>query len=168
MQTTMRKPIPAISADTLTIIGMFRELDGSEKTVTKEDLRAAIGRDPGSLVYTALRHMLREYGVVIKYVRKRGGWCRREGADNLLDRKDGISSMRRKARREGERLSVVDFAKLTDPQRVEICSVASIFGAVSHMATSHGIKRIEGAIQKADAAGLPIGKTLALFHNGQT
>ena len=160
--------IKAISPDTLTLIGMLRELDTPEKVMTKEAAKQAIGRDPTGLMGTAIRHMLRDHGVVVKYVREKGGWCRRDGADNLLDRRDGISSMRRKARHESERLSVIDFSKLSDPQKVETCSVASIFGAVAHVATAHGIKRIEGAIQKADAAGLPIGKTLALFHeNGK-
>jgi hypothetical protein len=165
MELTTKKLIPAISPDTLTIIGMMRELDTPEKTITKDDMRKAIGRDPSGLIHTALRHMLHDHGIVIKYVRDRGGWCRRDGADNLVDRKDGLTSMRRKARHESERLSVVDFAKLTDPQKVEACCVASLFGAVSHLATSNGIKRIEAAVTKADAAGLPIGKTLALFHD---
>ncbi len=168
MEVTTQKVIRVISPDTLTIISMFRELDSPEKVVTKDDLRAAIGRDPTGLIPTALRRMLRDHNTVIEWDRSVGGWRNMIGNDNLLGRKSGLSSIRRKARRNSEKLSVIDFAKLTDSQKVETCAVASICGAVAHVSTAHGMKRIESAIQKADAAGLPIGKTLALFHENGT
>ena len=168
-ETTRRKLIPAISPCTLTIIGIFRELINSpEKLVTKEELRVAIGRDPMGLVQTAIRHMLRDHGIVIEWDRTARGWRNMVGADNLLNRKDGISSLRRKSRRESEKLSVIDFGKLSDPQKLETCAVASVFGTVTHFSTSSTIRRIEGAVEKASVAGLPIGKTLALFHENGT
>jgi len=160
------KGIPAISPDTLTIIGIFRETkDSPEKIVTKEELWAAIGRDPTSCVQTAKRHCLREYGLVIEWDRVAGGWRNMLGADNLLRRKAGVGSVRRKARQESEKLSAIDFAKLSDPQRLEACAVASVFGVIGQFTTAPSIKRIEGAVEKASAGGLPIGKTLALFHD---
>ena len=161
---TQRKVIPVISPDTLTIIAILRALEPG-KVATKEELRKAIGRDPTGLVYTALRRLLRDHNIVIEYDRDMGGWRKMEGGDNLLGRKKGLASMRRKGKREGEKVSVIDFGVLSDPQKVEACTVASIYGAVAHLSTASGMKRIEGAIQKADAAGLPIGKTLALFHD---
>ena len=166
---TRRKLIPAISPDTLILIGLLKTLDTPDKVLSKEQMREAIGRDPTGLLPTALRHMLRDHNVVVKYVRDRGGYSRRDGADNLHDRRDGLNCLRRKSRHESERLSAVDFGRLTDPQKVEACAVASLLGVVGHMATSPSVKRIESAVQKADAAGLPIGRTLALFHeNGTT
>ena len=160
-----RKPIMAISADTLTIIGMFRALDTPDKILTKTELRATIMRDPMGLVYTAKRHVLKNYGMVIEWDRIAQGWRNMIGADNLSGRKDGYVSLRRKARRESEKLSVVDLTKLTDPQKIEACAVASIFGAVAHIATSSSVRRIENAVEKVNIAGLPLGKTLALFHD---
>ena len=167
-KATRRKAIPSISPDTLTIVGILRGLDTAAKIVTKEELRAAIGRDPTPFIQTAKRHCLRDYGMVIEWDRPAGGWRNMLGADNLLRRTDGITSLRRKARRESEKLSLVDFAALGDAQRVEACAVASVFGVVAQFATSSGVKRIEGAVQTASAAGLPLGRTLALFHdNGE-
>lgn len=159
-----RRHIPAISADTLTIIGMFRTLDSLEKIVTKAELWAAIGRDPTGYVQTAKRHMLRNHGVVIEWDRYAGGWRNAIGAENLLRRKRGMVGLRRKARRESEKLSAIDFDLLNDAQKMESCAVASIYGAVAHLSTTPSIRRIEGAIEKTSIAGLPIGKTLALFH----
>ncbi len=159
--------IGSMGPDTLTIIGAFKALDDAEKIVTKEDLRAAIGRDPVGLIHTAIRHMLKDHGTVIEYDRVKGGWRKMTGADNLHGRKAGMAGLRRKARRESEKLCVVDFAALSDPEKIDACAAASIFGAVTHLSTTNGLKRIGGAIQKADSAGLPLGKTLALFHNGE-
>lgn len=161
---TRRKFILAISAESLAVIDAFHALDTKEKIVTKADLWAIVGRNPMGYVETAKRHLLRDYGMVIEWDRTAGGWRNMMGADNLLRRKDGIGGLRRKARREGEKLSVIDFAKLTDGQKLESCAVASICGAVACLSTTPSIRRIEGAIEKATAAGLPIGKTLALFH----
>lgn len=161
-----RKLIPAISADTITIISILRDtLSDPKMLVTKEDLRKAIGRDPTGLMATALRHLLRDHGMTVEYERLKGGWCNMVGGDNLRHRKAGVSCMRRKARREGEKLATIDFGKLTDPEKIETAAVASICGVVAHFAGTSSMKRIGGAIQKADAAGLPLGKTLSLFHD---
>ena len=153
-----------ISQDTLVLIGMFRALNNPEKLITKDEARRAIGRDPAGLVGTALKHVLREHGILVEWDRHKQGWRRMEGNDNLLRRRSGITAVRHKTHREAAKLSVIDFGKLSDPQKVETAAVASILGAMAHLSTTPSVKRIEGAIQKADAAGLPIGKTLALFH----
>jgi len=162
-----KRSFRVISQDTLILIGMFRALDTPEKLLTKEDARKAIGRDPTGLVGTALKHVLHEFNILIEWDRVKGGWRRMEGNDNLTRRRKGIISMRHKSHREASKLSVIDFSKLTDPQKVETAAVASIIGAMAHFSTTPSIKRIEGAIEKADIAGLSFSKTLALFHESK-
>ena len=163
--STTNKHIPGISADTLTLIGMFRNMKPGD-LITKKDAQRAIGRDPTGLVGTALKRVLRDDSILIEWDRDQKGWRRMEGSDNLTRRRSGISSLRRRSRREVEKLSVVDFGQLTDPQKVEAAATASIMGAIAHLGTGNSVKRIEQSIVKADVVGLPIGKTLALFHDG--
>ena len=159
-----KRSFRAISQDTLVLIGMFRALDAPDKLLTKPEAHAAIGRDPTGLVGTALKHVLHEHGMLIEWDREKQGWRQMQGADNLVRRRTGLIAVRHKAHREAAKLSVIDFTKLSDLQKVETAAVASIIGAMAHLTSTPSVKRIEGAIQKADAAGLPIGKTLALFH----
>ena len=61
-----------------------------------------------------MKHMLKEHGVVVAYVRDRGGWARRDGEDNLLDRKSGMAAMRRKSRRECNASRITTICTMAD------------------------------------------------------
>jgi hypothetical protein len=160
-----RQPIKVMSEATRTVIAMFRGLDTPEKSVTKEELSAAIGQPVkyGSIT-TAKKHLLQDYNVYIDWDRYARCFRNMMGEDNLIKRRGDMKSMRRKARCGREKIAVMHFDKLTDEQKIEACAYASIFGVMSHISESSSIKKIESAVTKANVGGIPIGNTLSLFN----
>lgn len=165
--TVERRPVvPAASNDTMILTAILAKLEPDE-LVENSRLSAAIGRDvrggAAGVLRTAIRRAMRDHGVVVETVRNTG-LRRVVGNELIAAQRCGIDRIRREARRRNEKLSKVDLTKLDNAQKVSACSLASMFGAFAHMSTSSGVKRIEAAATKADAAQLSIGTTLALFH----
>jgi hypothetical protein len=153
-----------MSEATRTVIEMFRLLDSPEKVMTKEELSAAIGHEvTNGSITTAKRHLLHENNMNIEWDREKRGFRNMIGVDNIVRRRGDMKSMRRKARRGREKISVVEFNALTDTQKVEACAISSIFGVLAHMSESGSVKKIENAVTQANIGGLSIGSTLSLF-----
>jgi len=162
---TPRQPIRAMSEATRIVIAMFRQLTTAESSVTKEELSAAIGQPVkyGSIT-TAKRHLLHDFSMCIEWDRDARCFRNMTGEDNLIKRRGDMKSMRKKARRGREKISVVDFNRLTDEQKIEACAYSSIFGVMAHVTESSSVRKLESAITKASVSGLSIGNTLSLFN----
>jgi hypothetical protein len=159
-----KKIIPAISQDTLTLIGVLKTLKDPALTISKAELDRAIGRNCSSLMMTATRHLRTEDGLVVEYDRPHGVYRGMHGEKNLNSRRKSLGSIRRRTRREAEKLGCIDFTALGDAQKIEAAAVASTLGALHQFTSPQSQKKIESSIQKAEASGMSFGRTIALFH----
>jgi len=167
-QTVERRPVvPAASNDTMILTAFLVDRGSSGELVSYKSLSAAISRDvtrdAAGIMRTALRRALRDHGLVFETVRCEG-FRRVVGGELVSSQRCGIDRIRREARRRNEKLSKLNLSELDNDGKVSAAALASAYGAVGMMATTKSVKKIEGAVRTADAAQLPIARTLALFQ----
>ena len=132
--------------------------------VTYEQLSKAIGRDvrehARSALGTARRGLLRDERIVFG-VEQNVGLVRLNDEEIVSSAESDRRRIQRTAKRSLQRLSVVDFDKLSEEKkRAHIVASAQI-GVVAMFAKSSSSKRIESKVTGSDA--IPIGETLKLF-----
>ncbi len=165
--TVSKQVIPAISNDALILVGMFRAMQVGQ-ILTYEEMTKAIGRDVTTsgrgVMNTAINRVLKDENIVVECVRL-VGFKRLDGKELIDAQRAGVQRIRGEAKRRSEKLSKLDLGKLDQTGLVEAYALQSMYGVMSHVATGRGVKKLESAVQKADSKLLPIGKTLALFHD---
>lgn len=134
--------------------------------ITYATLTACVGRDVqhsarGSL-NTARRMAERDKNIVFGVVRNTG--LKRLDDIEIVGTGASVRSHIRKAARKGARriLRVNDYAGLPQEQRVQHNAYASLFGAISEIASPSNLARVSEAVEKAEKE-LPLKKTLELF-----
>lgn len=160
----MSNPMFQMSADArllyqrLTKVGVGEEI--SYDVLASEISRPVSGAT--TALQTAVRNARKNDDMVFAAIRG-VGLKRLEDAEIIASATQGTVSIRRRARKEAEKLTKIrDYGALPQAKQIEHTARLSIFGAIAEMANEKSVKKIE-AIAGNRAGELPIAQTLAAF-----
>lgn len=156
-------PIPAMSADTRTLIDHLRSLAVGE-IATYADLSKAIAKDVRARrhsLHSAMRHLLRE-GKVFAAVMS-VGIKRLNDQEIVAVGDEGLRRMRKMASRISRKLScVTDFDALPEKQRHRHNALMSLSMAVGSITDSRRVEKLEQRVAQVGRS-LPLASTLHTF-----
>ena len=164
----MGKSIPEMSVDTRLLYQRLAELQPGE-TITYEALSALVGHDVQRRrqnLTSARNKALNEDGIVTEAVAK-VGIKRLTDHDNVSGTGEALRSRVRRATGKAVRkLMAVDFAALTQEDKIRQNAELSQISALKAFAKDHYTARLEAEVKKANVGmPLPLGRTLDSFKD---
>ena len=152
-QELFRRLKKAVDADDYAVIsyGELSKLAGTD-----------VQRDDRCYLDTARRMAERETGRLFGTVAGEGVKLLTPD-EQVAQGSDVVARIRRATKRGITRVGRVQVEKLTDDQRKEYSTNASVLGALYHFSRPKSIEKIGTAVAKQDAGKLAIGDTLKLF-----
>jgi hypothetical protein len=134
-------------------------------TITYDMMSKAIGRDvrehSRSALGTARQGVLRDKGIVFG-TEPGVGFIRLTDEEIVKSTESDRKRLQRTAKRSLKKLSVVNFAALSEEQKRSHIVASAQIGAVSMFSTASSAKKIESKVS-GSTGSLPIGETLKLF-----
>lgn len=159
----MTKPDFQMSSDARLILAHIRKKSVGEVATYDElsnVISSTVNGATGSL-RTAMRRMLKDDDIVFAVVR--GVGIKRLNDGEIVDESQSYSNaIRRKAKNSFERVSKVDFQKLTTQQQARASAQMSIMATLAHMTKQSTVSKIEARMPTGKQE-LPINDTLKLF-----
>lgn len=114
-----------------------------------------------SALHTAFRRALRDHDMVFATVAGEGV-KRLTDPEIVAQSEDLMQRQRRASKRAAEKLTKVDFASISDEEKVRHNAHLSLFGSVAHLSTRKQVEQVEAAVRKS-GHDLPIAQTLKMF-----
>jgi hypothetical protein len=161
MSDETKRTIGEMSYDTRIIVEMLSKVETSA-IVTYDEMTEIIDKNihEAGVLYSAIRIIRRDYGIVFETVRKVG--FKRMSDIGILNSSISIlpQRMRSLAKRESKKLACVKNDNITDEMRIKRDMSLSLIGALDVFSQTKNLKRLEATITKE--SGLPPMKDIML------